>query len=559
MSLGSNTTIYPGYNSGDGYIQLSFQEPKKKYNVVLILTDDQGYGDIGYRDPSFSTPNIDSLAVSGIRLERMYGQTVCSPARAALLTGLYVNRMDATTVYFTADNRSLSHDFTLLPQYLKEQGYRTVGIGKWHLGMKSIEDYPTRRGFDTYFGHMYSPDYYDYSASGGIDLFENEAPAQEYMKSGIYMTELLGKKSVEYINEHPNDANIPLFLYIAFSAPHTPLQAPDKYAQNCSSVDSESNRKLLCMMITAVDEAVGEVVEALRYKNMLQRTIFIYASDNGGIKDANVGGFNGYKGSFFEGGVRVPSFIGGLPISDGHSAGLMFDGMAHLTDLFATVMHIAGVDNSNYVADGRSLLDGTELNSQFHRSEIHLGYKDYPYDGNGFGVVFESNDKYWKYTYRPNTVEFKKRYNDKLLDDVYLFDLSNDPTESRNLLDVYLELRDVAENSIPNFRDIQSNNTLSKHLSETSPQQHANDKYRRLVAKVLTQGIEMVDEIKAYSRPFQVDNDGFIWQLSKYRPTDKGCWYPHTGPYADTDCYRDVNYKPDEYFKHMYPLKRNTN
>mmetsp|Transcript_53487 Transcript_53487/g.148720 ORF Transcript_53487/g.148720 Transcript_53487/m.148720 type:complete len:196 (+) Transcript_53487:51-638(+) len=181
------------------------------------------------------------------------------------------------------------------------------------------------------------------------------------------MTELLGKKSVE----NPR-MMLTYPCYIAFGAPHTSLQAPDKYNQRCSLVDSESNRKVLCMMIAAVDEAVGEVFEALHCKNMLNDTIFIYASDNAGIKDANVGGFNGYKGSFLEGGVRVPSFIGGLPISEGHIAGLMFDSMAHLTDLFATVMNIAGIDNSYNVADGRSLLDGTELDSPSQRDSFRV-------------------------------------------------------------------------------------------------------------------------------------------------------------------------------------------
>lgn len=157
MSFGDNTSMSPGYNSGNGYIKLSFKVPKKKYHVVLILTDDQGYADVGYRDSNFSTPNIDALAVNGIRLERMYAQPSCSPARGTLLTGLYTNRIDITgNPYLNADNRTLSRDFTLLPQYLKAEGYRTVGVGKWHLGMQTLDDYPTRRGFDTYFGSFMS-------------------------------------------------------------------------------------------------------------------------------------------------------------------------------------------------------------------------------------------------------------------------------------------------------------------------------------------------------------------------------------------------------------------
>mmetsp|Transcript_82261 Transcript_82261/g.229287 ORF Transcript_82261/g.229287 Transcript_82261/m.229287 type:complete len:359 (+) Transcript_82261:1-1077(+) len=357
---------------------------------------------------------------------------------------------------------------------------------------------------------------------------------------------------------HPNNTNTPLFLYIPFSAPHTPLQAPDKYAKRCSEVttDSGSNiRQLLCMMIAAVDDAVGEVVAALHRKNMYKDTIFIYASDNGGIEGSNVGGFNGYKGSFLEGGVRIPSFIGGAPISEGNSSGLLFDGMTHLTDIFATVMDIAGIDQSSYFSDGKSLLNGTQLNPEFHRSEVHLGYMDYAYNGNGFGVVLESNGFYWKYTYRPNTAESLKGYG-TLRNDVYLFDLTNDPTESQNLLDVDSELREIAENSIPMFLDMAVSQNPSKNL-RTSVELLSipNKSYKKLARNALNQGITMVDEIKAYSIPFQTEIDGYIWQLQKYQPTDKGCWYPQTGPDADMDCYLTNQYDPsDNFLKHIYPL-----
>jgi arylsulfatase A-like enzyme len=357
-------------------------------HIVLILTDDQGLSDIGYADPQFSTPYLDDLAMTGIRINRMYTATTCSPTRSSLLTGKNVNRIGVQDGPFViGEGRALSLNFTLLPQYLQQVGYRTVGLGKWHQGMSTIAEMPLSRGFDEYFGTLngaldflsleignqcnsgnpVTPDDLpilwgsNCYAINGYDVNDDGRPALEYQNTGKHYTQILSDKAVEKIFKYssssssPNEQEQPLFLYLAPTAPHSPLVVTGDEASRCHisppypppEISHENNatnrRDLICQLMAGVDDMVGAVINALKEKDMYDNTLLFFLSDNGGIN--SFGSTNNYlkgqKGSYYEGGVRVPCFVSG-PLISSESRGTSYDHLVHLTDLFATVAAVAG-------------------------------------------------------------------------------------------------------------------------------------------------------------------------------------------------------------------------
>ena len=342
---------------------IALGKSEKPKHIIMIMTDDQGLSDVGYRDPQFKTPNIDKLFASGISLENYYAASDCSPSRASLLTGKYIQNLNFTDgASLTAATGELSLDVSILPGYLKNQGYRTVGVGKWHLGHSTVKQYPVSRGFDEWFGNLEGQvDYFTKTVGfpcancqcpaeptandpngtryygvncnmiNGFDITDGLRPDTEYLKDTTYYTELLGSKAVEKILNH--DTAVPFFMYLATTAPHQPLQVTDKYLDRCANVTNPpyqtvaNARTILCGMMAAVDDVLYNVTEALRSKNMLKDTIFFWQSDNGGVlKDGSVNGnFRYGKTNNFEGGVRVPAFISGEPIAN--LAGTVYTGL----------------------------------------------------------------------------------------------------------------------------------------------------------------------------------------------------------------------------------------
>jgi len=324
-------------------------------HILLVLTDDQGLDDIGYNDPEFAlaTPTLDSLASEGLTLTRMYAQTTCSPTRACLLTGKYANKVGLQDgALLPGEARQLSTDFTLLPEILREEGYRTIGIGKWHLGSGSVNNLPSSRGFDIWYGNMHgASDYYEYDIGlgcnsanpvtpdmfpsswgtncyfvNGYDLSSNGVPDVSLQGSGKHYTTVLADRAVSEIASH--NPSQPLFMYLAPTAPHSPLQPniSTNHAARCAGVTQFppnlpfNSRQLLCMMMAGVDDMVSDVLSALDSKSMLDDTLIVYVSDNGGVRNfgSKNGGLRGQKGSFLEGGVRVPAFISGSVVSKSH-------------------------------------------------------------------------------------------------------------------------------------------------------------------------------------------------------------------------------------------------
>jgi arylsulfatase A-like enzyme len=294
-----------------------------KPNIVLILADDLGNADLGYRGSDIKTPNIDALAQGGVRCEAYYGLPVCTPARAALMTGRYPMRDGLQTlVIFPNHTYGLPTDERTLPQALKDAGYNTLMVGKWHLGHADRKYWPQNRGFDYFYGNLVGEvDYFTKERGGVIDWQRNG----KFLKEDGYLTTLIGDDAVKLINKQ--SANKPFFLYFASLAPHAPYQAPQKDIDALKDKFPDEKRRAYAAMIQELDKQVGRIVDALEKKGLRDNTLIIFTTDNGGPTNSlfatgarsqeerakEVGGklpvvnapLRGGKGSLYEGGVRL--------------------------------------------------------------------------------------------------------------------------------------------------------------------------------------------------------------------------------------------------------------
>ncbi|XP_055938572.1 arylsulfatase B-like [Argiope bruennichi] len=364
-------------------------EKPSKPHIIFILADDLGWNDVSFHgSPQIPTPNLDALASSGIILHNYYAERLCTPSRAALLTGKYPIRLGLQHLVIRANEKSaLPLEEKLLPQYLKDLGYATHMVGKWHLGCYKKEYTPSYRGFDSFFGYYTGLiDYYDYTqlASShvsfpkyfyGIDLHDEKGEVKDVR--GQYATDLFTNKAKDIIHNH-NESQ-PLFLYLAHLAVHAgnqymPLQAPPHLVNQFGHITDDS-RKVFAGMVSGLDRSVGDVFQALHDKDMLSNSIFIFSSDNGGESNAAVGGYSsnyplrGKKYHLWEGGVRVNGFIWSplLKLKEPRvSMQLM-----HISDWLPTLYSAAGGDVELLgEIDGKSLWEAFLHNSPSPRQEI---------------------------------------------------------------------------------------------------------------------------------------------------------------------------------------------
>lgn len=335
-----------------------------KPNVLVIVSDDQGYADVGFHGcTDIPTPNLDRLAQSGIRFSSGYvTHAFCSPTRAALLTGRYQQRFGHENNPFYDPNNhreGLPTSEKLIPQFLREAGYVTGWIGKWHLGA-APEFHPQNRGFAETFGFL----------GGGHHYFnwkpELTGAGHEYnepiLRNGTavsvtnHLTIAFGDEGADFVRRHKTE---PWFLYLAFNAPHSPNEpTPERLAQ--FSAIKNPKRRAYAAQVSLMDEAIGQVLTALRETGQNQRTLVFFFSDNGGQTTTNAwaGASNfplrGSKGTLYEGGVRVPfvmSWPGKLP------AERVYDSPVSSLDVFPTTLALAGVPMpTNKVYDGVNLL-----------------------------------------------------------------------------------------------------------------------------------------------------------------------------------------------------------
>jgi len=390
-------------------------------NIVYIIADDLGWKDVGFHGSDIKTPNIDALARGGARLEQFYAQPMCTPTRAALMTGRYPFRYGLqTAVIPSAGKYGLATDEWLLPQALKDAGYRTAIVGKWHLGHADRKYWPRQRGFDYQYGPILGEiDYFTHAAHGTIDWYRDN----QIVKEPGYVTRLLGNDAVKLIDRH--DPKIPLFLYLAFTAPHAPYQAPPEYLDRYKQI-TDPSRRAYAAMITAMDDEIGRVVAALDRRKMRDNTLIVFQSDNGGPRSAQFTGeidmskstipadngpYRDGKGSLYEGGTRVVA----LANWPGHiTPGSVVDQPIHIVDMYPTLVGLAGGPlGKSKPLDGVNVWPTISEGRPSPRQEVVYNI------GPFFAAVREGD---WKLVWRtalPSKVE--------------LFDLAQDPGEKTNL------------------------------------------------------------------------------------------------------------------------------
>ncbi|MEZ5366069.1 MAG: sulfatase-like hydrolase/transferase [Bryobacterales bacterium] len=313
----------------------------RKPNIVVILADDLGYGDLGITGaPDIKTPNIDLLAREGVVFDHAYSNApVCSPTRAALLSGMYQQRTGIDRVLYV-DERDLGLDpsIQLLPEFLTEAGYATGIIGKWHLGYIQ-KSFPTRFGFEAFIGFLAGNiDYFAHTDRlGNPDLWNGEEPITD----DRYMTDLIADEANAFLSRHVDD---PFFLYLPFNAPHDPFQGPkdrDSAGDQVLTRQTYRTREKFKEMVEALDENVGEVIAHLKKTGLADNTIVFFMSDNGGLPIvARNAPFSGFKTELWEGGIRTTLIAWGPGrLEPGRTVSSPVIGM----DLFPTVLEIAAV------------------------------------------------------------------------------------------------------------------------------------------------------------------------------------------------------------------------
>ncbi|QDT43327.1 Arylsulfatase [Gimesia alba] len=336
------------------HLQIESLQAKGKQrqpNIILVMTDDQGYWDTGISgNKLIETPTIDRMAAEGVTFTRFYANMVCAPTRAGLMTGRHYLRTGLYNTRFGGD--TLGQDETTIAQVLQSAGYKTGLFGKWHLG-RYAQYQPHRRGFDHFFGHYH----------GHIERYTN--PDQvvvngQPVETRGYVTDLFTNAAIDFITEYKNK---PFFCYIAYNAPHSPFLLDtshfgqpegDKLIEKYLAKGLPLREARIYAMVERIDQNLNRLLQSVKQLGLEDETVVIFTSDNGGVSRAFKAGLKGGKASAYEGGTRVP-FVVRWP---GHfPAGKKTDAMVAQTDLFPTFCQLAGVPVPQGIKlDGKSIL-----------------------------------------------------------------------------------------------------------------------------------------------------------------------------------------------------------
>lgn len=411
-------------------------------NVVVFVADDLGYGDLSCMgSEDIRTPHLDSLASDGALLTDWYANSpVCSPSRASLLTGRYPGNAGVRSIlqgYRTTPG--LQPAVPTLSSVLSGLGYHTELVGKWHLGLTK-ESRPEAHGFAKSFGHLagavdyfshihYSPNNRRVQMDGapyiGTPLHDLWEDGQEVHCDGEYLTELIGRRATEAVRRSAQGED-PFFLYVPFNAPHYPMHAPEKYKDRFRHLSPE--KMIMAAMISAMDDAIGSVIDELKRQGAWENTITLFMSDNGPSREirnwldgtqtsyngGSAGAFKGHKFSLFEGGIRVPGIISwpaAIP------AGQVISEPLAAMDFLPTVVQAAGGILENLETDGANVLD--VLTSGAPSPHEYLFWEQ------GEQTAVRSGD--WKLVLNGQLVEEEPAANP-----VFLANLKDDPSEEIN-------------------------------------------------------------------------------------------------------------------------------
>jgi len=430
-------------------------QPKQDFppNVVIIFTDDQGYGDVGnFGATDFNTPSLDKMAQDGMRFTHFYSaQAVCSASRAALLTGCYPNRIGIQGALMPWAEHGIHQDEVTIAEMLKEVGYATGIFGKWHLGHHE-KFLPLQHGFDEYLGIPYSNDMWPVDFDGSpiteessrpwkaryppLPLIEGNDKIRELttLEDQNILTTLYTEKAVEFIKKHKDE---PFFLYVPHSMPHVPLGVSKKFK-------GKSKQGFYGDVMMEIDWSVGEILKALEENNLEDNTLVIFTTDNGpwlnfGNHAGSTGGLREGKGTSFEGGQRVPCIMkwpGNIP------EGEVCNKITATLDILPTLAEITGSILPNHKIDGVSILQllkgdknanpRDHLYYYYRQNSLEAVRKDnwklvFPHPSRSYEGVLPGNDG-WPGEYKEIEVDFG------------LYDLRRDPGEEYDVKEIYPEI-----------------------------------------------------------------------------------------------------------------------
>jgi len=325
-----------------------------KPNIIIILADDAGYSDFGFMgSDEIKTPNLDQLAFDGVTFNNAYvSASVCSPSRAGLLTGMYQQRFGHECNLDSDVNNSFDPNQITIAEALKTEGYNTGLIGKWHLGDKT-QNHPLKNGFDYFWGFISGARNYFYDPNEEFrNSIRNVVENYTQTKFDGYLTDVLGDKAICFINKN-HESNNPFFLFLSFNAPHTPMHAKDDILEKFK----DNPRRVYASMMWSMDEAIGNVVEALKENDQYDNTIIYFLSDNGAAmsNDASPFPFKGWKGNQYEGGIKTPMI---MTWKNKIKSNTQFDGFISALDIFKTSLEASSVNKEYMInADGKNIMN----------------------------------------------------------------------------------------------------------------------------------------------------------------------------------------------------------
>jgi arylsulfatase A-like enzyme len=396
-------------------------------NVLLILLDDLGWNDIGYRNKGVSTPNIDFLFKDGCELNRNYTYSVCGPTRSMIQTGIYAYKTGTQRLIYPWHHAGLDPNLKLLPQYFKDLNYNTYCVGKWHLGHNDKKYFPHNRGYDYHFGHL----------TGCVDQITNkfcspdipEARLHDFSENGRrvdpkeHSCKALTDKVIEIFDKSKNNN----FIYLAYLDPHVPFVCPQKFKNIYKNKKMSESRKEYLGMVSHVDFQIGKIIKKLKEEKVYEDTLIWLMSDNGGWTLNWTGGnnypLNDGKCSFKEGGIRTVSVLKHKEIKSNK-----FEGFIHVTDVLPTLLDFCGFSIKEKI-DGRSVYkELVGINKSFERDFIFSFF----------------NENLWCFLF--GNLKFTKT-----LKNFECYDIANDPCETKNLIEEkYISYKEKIENQIQN-------------------------------------------------------------------------------------------------------------
>lgn len=426
-------------------------QEQQKPNIIIILADDLGWGDVGFHGSEIRTPNIDRLANEGIILDQFYTAPICSPTRAGLMTGRYPDRFGLRqTVIPPWSKFGVDTSETFLPQILAEAGYKNrAAIGKWHLGHARKMYLPLHRGFTHFYGFYNGAlDYFTHKREGEPDWHNDSAVCDD---KG-YTTDLITDEAVKCIKEYAQSS--PFFLYVAYNAPHGPLQAkkedllaygydPDKpsFGKGNSKGRGNTKRQTYSAMVTCMDRGIGKILETLKELDIERNTVVLFFSDNGAAPHGggSSGTLRGNKFQEWNGGVRAPAVIR-WPAKL-KERGKTEQVMGYI-DVMPTLLAIAGIKSKP-----QKLPDGINMLPVLNKKEENIDRYFYL----GYGAMIHSP---WKLVKAHSGNPRMKEKED------VLFDLVNDPSEKKNIKNQHQKIYNHLKKTVNPYDNITPANSV---------------------------------------------------------------------------------------------------